>query len=41
MGAAQSVGASVLMGTQAEELYQAFTAAGNGGVDFSGIIKTL
>ena len=39
--AAQSVGAQVPMGTRAEELYQAFTAAGNGGTDFSGIIKTL
>jgi len=39
--AAQSVGANVPMGTRAEELYEAFTQAGNGGVDFSGIIKTL
>lgn len=41
MEAAQSVGAQVPLGTRAEELYQAFTAAGNGGTDFSGIIKTL
>ncbi len=39
--AAQGVGANVPMGTRAEELYEAFAAAGNGGVDFSGIIKTL
>ncbi|MCZ8173498.1 MAG: 3-hydroxyisobutyrate dehydrogenase [Brevundimonas sp.] len=39
--AAQSVGAKVPMGTRAEELYEAFANAGNGGIDFSGIIKTL
>ena len=39
--AAQSVGAKVPMGTRAEELYAAFADAGNGGVDFSGIIGTL
>ena len=39
--AAQGAGAKVPMGTRAEELYDAFTAAGNGGVDFSGIVKTL
>ena len=39
--AAQGVGAAVPMGTRAEQLYAAFTAAGNGGTDFSGIIKTL
>jgi 3-hydroxyisobutyrate dehydrogenase len=41
MEAAASVGAKVPMGQRAEELYAAFTAAGNGGSDFSGIIKTL
>ena len=41
MEAAQSVGANTPMGARAEELYEAFAAAGNGGVDFSGIIKTL
>ncbi len=41
MEAATSVGAAVPMGTRARELYEAFTAAGNGGTDFSGIIKTL
>jgi 3-hydroxyisobutyrate dehydrogenase len=41
MEAAKSAGAKVPMGACAEELYEAFTAAGNGGVDFSGIIKTL
>lgn len=39
--AAQGVGANAPMGTRAEELYEAFADAGNGGVDFSGIIKTL
>ncbi len=41
MEAAQGAGAKVPMGQRAEELYEAFAAAGNGGVDFSGIIKTL
>ena len=39
--AAQGAGAKVPMGTRAEELYEAFTAAGHGGADFSAIIKTL
>ena len=39
--AAQGVGAKVPMGTRAEELYAAFAEAGNGGVDFSGIIRSL
>lgn len=39
--AAQGVGAKVPMGTRAEEIYAAFTANGNGGSDFSAIIKTL
>ena len=39
--AAAGVGAAVPMGARAQELYEAFTAAGNGGSDFSGIIKTL
>ncbi|WP_371815776.1 3-hydroxyisobutyrate dehydrogenase [Novosphingobium sp. SG751A] len=41
MAAAQAAGAPVPMGHRAEELYAAFDAAGNGGVDFSAIIKTL
>ena len=41
MEAAQAAGAKVPMGQRAEELYEAFTNAGNAGVDFSGIIKTL
>jgi len=41
MAAAQSAGAPVPMGHRAAELYAAFDAAGNGGVDFSAIIKTL
>lgn len=41
MEAAKSAGAKVPMGARAEELYEAFTAAGSGAVDFSGIIKTL
>lgn len=39
--AAQAAGADVPMGTRAEELYEAFAAAGNGGLDFSAIIKSL
>jgi len=39
--AAQAAGSAVPMGTRAEELYEAFAAAGNGGLDFSAIIKTL
>lgn len=39
--AAQTAGANVPMGQRAEELYEAFANAGNAGVDFSGIIKTL
>jgi 3-hydroxyisobutyrate dehydrogenase len=41
MEAAKGVGAKVPMGSRAEELYEAFNANGNGGADFSGIIKTL
>ena len=41
MEAAQGAGAKVPMGQRAEELYEAFAAAGNGGQDFSGIIRTL
>ncbi len=41
MAAAKAAGAKVPMGQRAEELYAAFAAAGNGGSDFSGIIKTL
>ncbi|HSI18681.1 MAG TPA: 3-hydroxyisobutyrate dehydrogenase [Sphingomonas sp.] len=41
MGAAADVGAQTPMGTRAAELYAAFAEAGNGGLDFSAIIKTL
>ncbi|MFM5894226.1 MAG: NAD-binding protein, partial [Novosphingobium sp.] len=41
MEAAASVSAKTPMGQRAEELYTEFTAAGGGGTDFSGIIKTL
>ena len=41
MEAAQSAGAPVPMGHRAAELYEAFDAAGEGGRDFSYIIKTL
>ncbi len=41
MAAAGDVGAPVPMGHLAEELYKAFDAAGNGGLDFSAIIGTL
>ena len=40
MAAAEDAGANVPMGRRAEELYDAF-AAGNGGLDFSAIIKSL
>ena len=39
--AARLAGAKVPMGQRAWELYEQFNAAGNGGVDFSAIIKTL
>lgn len=39
--AAQTAGSSVPMGQRAKELYEAFAEAGNGGLDFSAIIKTL
>ena len=41
MEAAKAAGAEVPMGARAKELYEAFAAAGNGGMDFSGIIKSL
>jgi 3-hydroxyisobutyrate dehydrogenase len=41
MEAAASAGADVPMGHRAEELYAKFAEAGNGGMDFSGIIKTF
>ena len=41
MAAAQDADASVPMGAAAESLYQAFANAGNGGLDFSAIIKML
>jgi 3-hydroxyisobutyrate dehydrogenase len=41
MEAAGSVGADVPMGKRAAELYQAFSDAGQGGMDFSAIIETL
>ncbi len=41
MAAAADANATTPMGTRAAELYEAFAAAGNGAVDFSGIIRTL
>ena len=41
MAAAADVGARVPMGEQAEEIYQALVADGQGGRDFSAIIQTL
>jgi 3-hydroxyisobutyrate dehydrogenase len=41
MEAAESVSAQVPMGARAKELYQAYVDAGQGGSDFSGIIRTL
>jgi 3-hydroxyisobutyrate dehydrogenase len=37
--AAIAAGAATPLGKHAQEIYQAFEAAGNGGVDFSGIIR--
>lgn len=41
MEAAHTAGSSVPMGERAKELYEAFAEAGNGGLDFSAIIRTL
>lgn len=41
MEAAQSVDANTPMGKRATEIYQAFADAGQGGLDFSAIIKSL
>jgi 3-hydroxyisobutyrate dehydrogenase len=41
MAAAKDAGADVPMGQRAEELYAAFAEAGNAGLDFSAIIKSL
>ena len=41
MTAAQDVDAEVPMGARARDLYQAFADAGQGGLDFSGIIRML
>ena len=39
--AASEVGAATPLGAEAAALYQLFSSAGNGGLDFSGIIKML
>jgi 3-hydroxyisobutyrate dehydrogenase len=39
--AAKSAGAATPLGKHAQEIYQAFDAAGSGGVDFSGIIRHI
>ncbi|MGE3690835.1 MAG: 3-hydroxyisobutyrate dehydrogenase [Novosphingobium sp.] len=41
MEAARTAGAHVEMGERAKQLYEQFADAGNGGLDFSAIIKTL
>lgn len=41
MEAAQTAGSDTPMGRRARELYEAFDKAGNGGLDFSAIIRTL
>ncbi len=41
MEAAETSGAQVPMGSRAKDLYEAFVAASNGGLDFSAIIRTL
>ena len=37
--AANAAGATTPLGRHAQEIYKTFDAAGNGGVDFSGIIR--
>jgi 3-hydroxyisobutyrate dehydrogenase len=39
--AAKAAGAATPLGKHAQQIYQAFDAAGHGGVDFSGIIKQV
>ena len=39
--AAASAGANTMLGKHAAEIYQSFVAAGQGGVDFSGIINAI
>jgi 3-hydroxyisobutyrate dehydrogenase len=41
MEAAESAGVDARIGRRAKELYEAFDAAGHGGLDFSAIIKTM
>jgi 3-hydroxyisobutyrate dehydrogenase len=41
MEAAEGAGVNTRIGRRAKELYEAFDAAGNGGLDFSAIIKTM
>ena len=41
IAAAADAGAQVPMGTLAEHLYESFAAGGNGGLDFSAIIRSL
>jgi 3-hydroxyisobutyrate dehydrogenase len=41
MAAAEEAGAETPLGAKARELYEAFAAAGNGGLDFSAVITAL
>jgi 3-hydroxyisobutyrate dehydrogenase len=41
MAAAEDVHAETPVGAKARQVYEAFAEAGNGGLDFSGIITTL
>ena len=41
MAAAQASGTETPMGKRAAEIYENFVADGQGGLDFSGIIRTL
>ena len=41
MQAAEGAGATTPLGAHATQVYEAFVAAGDGGTDFSGIIRTL
>ena len=39
--AAKATGAATPLGKHAQEIYKAFDASGNGGVDFSGVIQHI
>ena len=39
--AAETAGVKAEMGERARQIYEAYVEAGNGGMDFSGVINTL